>query len=315
MNGEDITPIIRRGHDRETEAATWHVRLTSGEASDAERGAFAAWAEDPENAAAFADFERLWEGIGPILAAPGNVVPLRRRFRMPQVSPRALAMAASLAIAVGLGFQYVTVWQFDHVTQGSARGTATLPDGSTVALNTGTALDIDYAGGMRRVRLARGEAFFDVKHDPAHPFVVGAGDGEVRVLGTAFSVRREGDGGVVMVKRGKVRVSTGGHWIDLLPGQRVRYAGGAEGPVAQVDVDAELAWSRGRLVFQDKPLGEAIAAIDRYYPGSIVLLDKAAASRRVNAVVDLNRIDDWLAALGRSQGVTVRRFPGFTLLG
>ena len=63
-------------------------------------------------------------------------------------------------------------------------------DGSTLTLNTGSTVSVRITGSERRVRLTRGEAFFDVAHDPAKPFVVITDHGEVRVLGTSFGVRQ-----------------------------------------------------------------------------------------------------------------------------
>lgn len=320
MNGiEQDTRGLRFGEDPEEAALHWLVRLTSGEASDAERQEFERWRADPDHAALYAEVERLWDGMGEVLDPPDNVVPLRPRpcrFAVfgPNWGRQVAAIAASIAVLGFTGQQYASVWQYDHATQGSARGHAELADGSTVALNTGSAIDIAYQGNQRRVTLARGEAFFDVKRDAARPFVVAAGSGEVRVLGTAFSVRREGDGARVTVIRGKVRVSTGDTHVDLLPNQQVSFAGGREGQVARVDAGTLLAWSQGRLVFENKPLASVVAEIDRYYPGMIVLANAKAGRKRVDATVNLDRIDEWLAAMERSQKVTARRLPGVVIL-
>jgi len=206
--------------------------------------------------------------------------------------------------------QYLDYWQYDATTRGSARGHQELADGSTIEMNTGSALDVDYGVDTRRVTLARGEAFFDVKRDPAKPFIIKAGAGEVRVLGTAFSVKREGDGARVTVIRGKVRVSSAGKFVDIVSNEQVRFDGGAPQAVRTVDAETVLAWSDGRLVLRNRPLGEVLAAVDRYYPGAIVLTDDAAAEKRVDAVVNLDRIDDWVEQLQNSQKLTARRFPG-----
>src|SRR3546814_13704016 len=69
----------------------------------------------------------------------------------------------------------------DLVTAIGEQRSATLADGSTVILSSGTALDVRFANGVRRATLARGEAFFEIRHDAAHPFTVDAGDCAVRV--------------------------------------------------------------------------------------------------------------------------------------
>lgn len=308
-------PRLRMGPDPEEEALFWIARMTSGHASDTDRRRFEIWRAVPENAAFYAELEHVWAGIGEALQTPDNVVELRPRVRRFEGWGRRVAAVAACVTLMGLaGYQYETVWQYDQVTQGAARGHAELADGSRIELNTGSALKIDYSGKDRRVTLARGEAFFDVKHDETRPFVIKAGDGEVRVLGTAFSVKREGDGARVTVIRGKVRVSAGDTFVDVVPNQQVAFDGGAPGAIAQVDATSELAWSTGHLILRNRPLGEVLAQVDRYYSGSIVLENEKAAKRRVNAVVDLDHIDDWLASVSKSQGVKATRSFGTVYL-
>lgn len=316
--GDDHASAPRKGSDPIGEAVRWQVRLSSGEATEAERRAFATWQRVAEHAAAYNEINAIWDMLGTALAAPAKVVTLRPRRRWNDrftvTQHQMMAAAASLAVVVMTGYQYQHVWQYDHVTQGTERQSVTLADGTKVQLNTGTALDVDYKPGLRRVKLLRGEAFFDVVHNPARKFVVNAGNGDVTVLGTAFSVRRDSDGAEVIVQRGKVRVRSGSDVVDVLPNQYVTYANGHDGAVGSVDAETELAWSRGRLIFENQPLGEVISSISRYYPGLLILTDREAAKKRVNAVVDLGRIDEWLDALKSSQGISARRLPGITVL-
>lgn len=101
---------------------------------------------------------------------------------------------------------------------------------------------------------------------PQRPFVVHAGDGAARSLGAAFSVERIG---------GEVEVTVTEHTVSLtLPsasgtrgerrsrrlerGQRVRYGGAGFTAVATMDARTALAWRNGKLVFDDRPLGEVV---------------------------------------------------------
>ncbi|WP_177175783.1 FecR family protein [Sphingopyxis sp. YR583] len=312
--GQD-RPALRRGPDPEEEALEWLVRLTSGDVGADERARFARWHAEPGHAAAYDEARLLWEGIGQVFSAPDNVVVLRPPVRSIRSWGRqAAAIAACVAVFGLAGQQYIRFWQYDATTRGSARGTETLADGSRIELNTGSALDVAYSGRDRRVTLARGEAFFNVKRDPARPFIIKAGSGEVRVLGTAFSVERSGEGARVTVIRGKVRVEAAGKYVDLVPNQQVRFDGGPPQAVRGVDAGKLLAWSEGRLVFEKRPLGEVVAAIDRYYPGMIILDNEKAAKKSVDAVVHLDRIDEWLGSLEKSQDVTLRRGAGIVYI-
>ncbi len=95
-----------------------------------------------------------------------------------------------------------------HVQTGRGETRAVrLPDGTTVRLEGATRLSVRYGTGERAVTLADGAAMFDVTHDPARPFTVRAGDGDVRVLGTAFRVDRTPGRMAIEVHRGAVRLS------------------------------------------------------------------------------------------------------------
>ena len=80
----------------------------------------------------------------------------------------------------------------------------TLADGSVVQINTNSQVQLDYSATVRKVRLIRGEAHFDVTHDPDRPFEVYAGKGMVKAVGTAFSVRLSHDYIKVTVSEGRV---------------------------------------------------------------------------------------------------------------
>lgn len=312
---DDHRQPLRRGPDPEEDALAWIARMTSGEVSAAEEAAFARWKSVPANARAYDELDGIWNSLGDVFIPSDNVVAFKPKPRASVVWQRRAASIAACVAVLGLtAQQYVDYWQYDATTRGSARATQDLADGSRIEMNTGAALNVAYGADARRVTLARGEAFFDVQRDPTKPFVIKAGAGEVRVLGTAFAVAREGDGARVTVIRGKVRVSSAGRSVDLVPNQQVRFDGGAPQAVRRVDAETALAWSEGRLILRNRPLGEVLAAVDRYYPGVIVLSDAKAASKRIDAVVNLDRIDDWVKQMQNSQDLTARRFPGVLVL-
>ncbi len=105
---------------------------------------------------------------------------------------------------------------------------ATLPDGSVVWLNAGSSIKYvnNIRDGKREVML-NGEAYFDVKHDAVHPFVVHAGKLNVVVLGTAFNIKAYNTEPYIETTliRGKVEILNTvkpGAPIVLLPNQKVR---------------------------------------------------------------------------------------------
>jgi transmembrane sensor len=306
----------------DVEAVEWVIRLTSGDTSAAERADFEFWrTASPIHEAAFREAQKLWSGLGNVFPKPVTVAGVapannnltllpRRRLRLKAIT----ALAASIALLVGIGTRSMNNWRHDHVTAQGQRELVTLADGSRVQLGSDSAIDIQFGADARRVRLVRGEAYFDVVHDARHPFVVDAGDDAVNDIGTAFSVRLDGDGVVVVVERGAVEVTGGAAQVTLQPNQRVRYGKGRNAHAEPANIAEDLAWTSGRLVLEDRSLREVVDELNRYFASSVVLLGGETGNRRVNAVIDLDHIHAWLDALRDSQGVTVVRLPGFVVL-
>lgn len=165
----------------------------------------------------------------------------------------------------------------------------TLDDGSSVALNTASAIAVDYSRERRRIRLLRGEAVFTVARDAARPFVVAAASGEAVARGTVFAVRKDDEAATVTVLESHVGVSypaAGRTAVELSPGEALDYSRRGLGPVRAVDADAATAWRRGKLIFVDRPLGEVIAELNRYHSGRIQIIDGSISSHPVSGVFD-----------------------------
>lgn len=289
-------------------AAHWLVRMTSGETTPEERAEFARWrAADPAHEVALKELRGLWVGLGPLLESTVPVkTPVRIVARHRIRRARLWALAASLVVGVGLGYQTLTTWH-DEVTAAGERRSVALADGSTVTLNSATALDIELGANLRQIVLARGEAFFEVVHDASRPFLVKAGDSEVRVLGTRFSVRRDGGDVRVTVVDGRVEVRNGPAMTFLTASQQTHGGDGKLSDVASVNPEIDLSWRRGRLVLQDATLNEIVAELNRHAPTRLMVTDAVLGQRRFNAVIDLDHIDDWLLGLEQTESIRVTR--------
>lgn len=187
-------------------------------------------------------------------------------------------LAAVLAVAGGLYLSTpVTV-----TAPAGAFATATLPDGSTVALNSGSAIEYPrefwrlpfVAADERAVRLV-GEAFFDVERSE-RPFVVATAGATVRVLGTMFNVRARDAATVVTVTEGRVRVEGAADAVVLGAGERARVAGGV--PRAETaNADPALAWRERGFAAQEQPLAAILAELERRYAVDVTLAAPSAA--------------------------------------
>ena len=116
-------------------------------------------------------------------------------------------IATVLSTSLWVNQQFTPVHQIYSTALGEQR-LAELPDGSTLQLNTNTQVEVDFSKGLRKIRLLKGEAHFDVAHNPSRPFEVYAGDGMVKAVGTAFSVYLNNHDVEVTVTEGRVELAS-----------------------------------------------------------------------------------------------------------
>lgn len=188
-----------------------------------------------------------------------------------------------------------------------------LADGSSVVINTQSAVDFDEKAQRRIVRMAHGEAWFKVAKDRARPFIVEAGSVRVQAVGTAFSVRRKTNGAEVLVTEGVVET-----WVTGAEGHRVRIAAGERGFVADnaairtrtaepTEIDRTLAWRNGKIDLQGETLGWAAAEFNRYNRRDQIVVHPSIAGERLFGVFRTDDPHGFAAAAGMSLGGKVSR--------
>lgn len=285
-----LQEALRTHPDREALAQLWgllgHAASVSGEAAPD-----AAWAQIATATAATSATAPATRKRG----APRDVVPFRPRAldRGRRWSPRVLAMAATLAVAVG-----ATLWQTLPVRERALAGahrTIVLPDGSRVELNAGS--ELRYARGFRTPWFARapertltldGEAFFDVQAGP-RPFVVRTQTARVTVLGTSFLVRAhtsDNMGTDVAVKSGRVQVEPARRGEQTLMLRAGEGATVAAGRVMRVSLDMDgvnrrTMWRRGGIALVDQPLDAVFRELERQYATEIQLVNVVVGTERL----------------------------------
>ncbi len=265
-----------------------------------------------EHERVYRELEALWNGLVPSVAtdrrASKRAVLNSSARRYDRWAVRFAQMAAAI-FAVLIISQYLTTWRYDYHTGPGEIRELTLADGSRLYMKGNTALNADVSkSGPRKIELARGEAFFVVEHKADQPFTVDVGSGTVRDIGTAFSVSRKGKAVSVAVAEGIVAVFAAGESDTLYEGQQVGFNMYKMSAKSLVDTAYISAWRRGVYIADGKALGVVLSDLSEYHAGQIVISDEALAGRRVNAVVQLDHVDDWLEALGNTEGVEVRRY-------
>lgn len=304
------------GDPREA-AVTWHVRLQSDAASEADWLAFEAWlSASPAHAAAYEAVEQAWSDLDAVPpAAVSNVAPLKpRAARPPYAWLGAIAASLVAMILFGVTFMANTPRTEVYETARGQRQVIALSDGSHVTLNGGSHIEATMGRRERRVVMADAEAVFDVAKDPSRPFFIQAGEREIRVVGTEFNVLHRSGDVQVTVRRGVVEVRPAGQpaaapLARLRKGQSLTHRKGqAADVVAPADADAALAWTDGRLVFKGQRLAEVAVTLNRYVDTPIQVAPDAQ-NLPVTAVLNLGAEDDMLRSLSAFLPVQVERRP------
>lgn len=305
-------------------ARHWAVRLDRGGLGWLDRRRLRQWLANDANVKALAQAQAQWNALDAAGAADLPASQALRRWRPARrttarsVKPLLAGGVIFAALVIGFGPGVFTRVQADARTGTGEQREIILEDGSRIHLNTASAVDVDYTGGKRAVRLLQGEALFDVRSDPARPFVVETGGGRVTALGTIFVVRRtpwtQGGGGAASGVKHAIQVESGAGLVLLNPGQTSgwRMAGRPRPSSAIADPNA-VGWARGRLSFDRVRLTEMTAELDRYTSDRILVLG-SARELKVSGAATPARPLDALMALEGGQHIRITRLPGLIVV-
>lgn len=330
-------------HDRiEAQAARWVARSEAPGWSTGDQAALDAWLDESDaHRVAWLRLRSVWRRADrlAVLRAPERRLEDggshahtagARKPRPARTRWRAAAAVLVLAALAGGTLPYLVHERDTYSTSIGGQQTVPLADGSRLELNTHTRLRAAMDERRREVWLQRGEAYFDVKPDPARPFVVHAGGRRVTVLGTRFSVRRDGARFEVVVQEGRVRVDDAGtaievHGAPAASGTASQSADGAPPPlilgagqIAYADLGSrttlvastaptriarELSWRQGLLSFESTPLDAVASEFNRYHRRKLVIADAEAAAIPIGGTFEAGDLDAFVRLLQRGFGL------------
>lgn len=291
---------------RQEQAAAWFAAQRAGVMLIEQREAFDLWRTDPRNQAALDRMHELW----------GELAVLKLSGPMPRKTPpfpwRAIAAAAVMVAVVGGTVGWLTLPRDPVIeTIAGQQKSQSLPDGSLVAVNVASELSYAIRDDARVVKMGEGEAAFAVKADPEKPFVVHAGDFEVRAVGTAFNVRRR-DGVIeVAVSEGKVQICSGSGsdagaiLATLGAGQLMRFPDSrtpGQFTVVPTTIPTEQIseWRMRVVTYENATVREVVDDFNRYFERKLSVDQAELAERRVTIrlqVEDRDRAMETLASL------------------
>jgi len=281
------------------EAADWILKQRMASAwPEEDRQALKAWqAQSTAHILAYLRLEAAWKQTDRLAALRSPMRPAAVQSRLNRkivVRATASMVAAALLVAAGANY-YLSPNRGRMFSTGiGEHQRVTLGDGSLVELNTSTTLRLAADGSTRTVYLEKGEAYFRITHDAAHPFVVIAGNRRIIDVGTAFVVRRELKKLSVALVEGRARFDTpadqSSQAIELKPGDEVvATARGIERRTRTVgQLNTELGWRHGNLVFYGTTLAAAAEEFNRYNTVKLVVADPKAGQLKINGTFAAN---------------------------
>ena len=307
-------------------AANWVARRDAG-LSAHDESEYTAWLEaDAGHRAAVDRLDFTWKALDrPLTTGTADAVLCELEHRARLRRRRRIALAAAAAVLLlGAGVGWRTMQREPELKTAQVTSAAVLlpklqalPDGSIAELRDGAEIAVEFNPEQRRIVLRGGQAYFKVAKNPKRPFVVVAGGVEVRAVGTAFSVdlgRREVE---VLVTEGNVAVDVvaDASISPGLPGHRRILIGAGDGAIvrisppggksqvdalADVDLQARLAWRSPRLEFSGTPLIEAVALMNRHNRVQFVIEDPVLARMRVSGIFGATNTDAFVRLLEAS---------------
>jgi transmembrane sensor len=314
---------ISRAQKLNAEAAAWLARAGADTWSDQDQTQLDAWlAESRGNRVAYWRLEAAWSEAARLAALRPTAAQVKSGPRIPMLLVRVAAVVGIAAILSAIGANYVLTPRVNSYSTGiGGHETLKLSDGSRIELNTNTQIRLANVDGTRQVWLDRGEAYFQIKHDAAHPFVVIAGARKITDLGTKFLVRDDTKNIEVALLQGRVRFDNGGHAgplqsVSLRPGDVIMASAESVSVTRRPvkELESALAWRRGLLVFNYTTLADAAAEFNRYNAKKITIADPAAARLTIIGEFPVNGVDLFGRVATRILGVRVEDQNGGLLI-
>jgi transmembrane sensor len=301
------------------EASEWFIDFRAGDVNGEARLRFIEWLRrSPEHIQAYLEVSGIWselpssdpEGrfdIAALIARAReepDVIPLsptnpRQPPAPPVATSRALRRLSQRPVLAAAGVLLACVtalflWMNFDATRSYSTGigeqrTLQLLDGSTVELNARSRVNIHLTEHRRDVALIEGQALFRVAKDKQRPFVVQAGDAQVRAVGTEFDVYKKQAGTVVTVVEGRVETYSGAEGADaaavmISAGEQLTVSLHSVTKPTRADTDAATAWVQKRLIFEETPLNEVAEEFNRYNRRPLAIDDAELQSLKISGV-------------------------------
>jgi transmembrane sensor len=320
------------------EASAWFIEFRAGDVSGESRTQFIDWLrQSPEHIQVYLDISRIWAelpaseaagkfDIGALIedarrcadvvsiSASDAQIPAASSVPRPQARRRRrwleLAGAAIVLLTIVGIRQWIAQTPPAYATAIGEQRTIQLADGSTIELNSKSSVQVRLGDRRRDVTLLEGQALFRVAKDRSRPFVVHAGDAEVRAVGTEFDVYRKRDETVVTVVEGRVETHDesgvpGAPPIILSAGEQLTVAPHMVTKPVRTDTEVATAWLQKHLVFEDTPLADVAEQFNRYSRRPLVIDDRTLQQTKISGIYSSTDPTSLISFLRNQPGILV----------
>ncbi|MGP1717582.1 MAG: FecR family protein [Methylophilus sp.] len=218
----------------------------------------------------------------------------------------------AIQYAVAVAFCTLGLWKVNptissetYTTQYAESQQFSLPDGSSVHLNSNTHLTAKFRLFSRELYLDKGEASFSVQHG-IRPFTVAVDQTKVLDIGTVFNIARWDHAFIATVLEGEVELQTGDHQLRLTSGQSLKVSDLGFGVPYEANMDMVTAWQTGKIIFNRTALKEAVANIQRYIKEPIQL-DSRVEDLLITGIYDVSSVGQLIDSMDSMFPVKVVR--------
>ncbi|MGB6306827.1 MAG: FecR family protein [Steroidobacteraceae bacterium] len=299
------------------EASEWFIEFRAGDVNGEARQHFIEWLRrSPEHIQAYLEVSGIWAelptsdpdgrfDIASLIArarGEADVIPLcAENPRPPPAPPSAETLAmwrrsrrAVMAASVLVVLATALLWGRGEGGRSYSTGigeqrTIQLADGSTVELNARSTVKVRLTDRQRDVALLEGQALFRVAKDKHRPFIVSAGDAQVRAVGTEFDVYRKQAATVVTVVEGRVETyeqsgSPGAATVVLSAGEQLTVLPNTLTKPTRTDTGVATAWLQKRLIFEETPLSDVAEEFNRYNRRPLSIDDRDLQKIKISGI-------------------------------
>ncbi|NQZ80737.1 MAG: FecR domain-containing protein [Colwellia sp.] len=322
------------------QASIWLVRLDDGNLSAQSKKELKTWMlADERHQIALKAMADIWHDMDEILVMVNDEESSKNVSLWPMLTP----IFKPAMLAASISFLALFIWlvmplnveRNSYVTSIGQQLDATFDDGSIIHLNTNSHIETEFSDEKRIIKLIKGEALFEVAHDPNRPFIVYAGDRLVQAIGTKFVVHLKTGNIQVTVTDGKVKMSKVAPntkladikaldnttiQIDdvyITKGEKVLISSNQAPQLTHVKAESikrELSWLNGKLIFDNEELFDVIEEVNRYIELDIVLKDPSLHKIRISGRFDVGDSEALIEALELSFNLKSQRLGSNKIL-